>query len=118
MAKSGSLIKNGALPRDGNHIAIQAGQKFVTQDVTGTPQTSPIAYSTTIIAIVVPDNAIKMTLIPSTDLRVSDLATFTTANYDLLKANIKETIDVAGMQTIYVVRDSADGNLFFKFVTI
>jgi hypothetical protein len=50
---------------------------------------------------------------PTTDMRLSNIVWMTT--YDVLKANIKETIGCAWMANLYIIRDSADWSLNFKF---
>ena len=95
---------------------MQVMTSFTTQDETAIPKTSPLAYVGTVIAIKVPKEAVQVTLMPTTDMRLSDIVGMTT--YDLLKANIKETIGCAGMENIYIVQDSAGGNLNFKFLKL
>ncbi len=95
---------------------MQVMTTFTTQDETATPKTSPLAYSNSVIAIKVPKEAIQVTFLPTTDMRVSDIALATT--YDLLKANVKETIGCAGMANLYIIRDSGDGSLHFKFLKL
>lgn len=95
---------------------MQVMAQFTTQDETSTPKTSPLAYTTAVITLKVPKEAIQVTFMPTTDMRVSDIVGMTT--YDVIKANTKETIGCAGMQNIYIIRDSADGSLNFKFLKL
>lgn len=105
------------LPRGGSHEIIPVGNYFETTDATGTPQTSPLAYSgATVYNLVVPQGAIQLTLMPTTDLRVSELSDV--SKYDLIKANTKEIIDCASMANIYLKEDSADGSVYFKFIFV
>ena len=93
---------------------LQVMAQFTTQDETPTtPKTSPLAYANAVITIVVPKEAITVTLMPTTDMRLSNIVWMTT--YDVLKANIKETIGCAWMANLYIIRDSADWSLNFKF---
>lgn len=104
------------LPIDASRNPIQLGNSFVTQDATGTPKNSPLAYSNSVIALTVPDRAVKMVVKPSTALRISEASD--ASRYDIVAANAIESVECAGMQTIYIVRDSADGNLSFRFVIV
>lgn len=105
------------LARGGSHEVIPVGNYFQTQDATASPQTSPLSYSgSTIYNLVVPQGAIQVTLMPTTDLRVSELAN--TSAYDLIKANTKEIIDCASLANIYIKEDAADGTLYFKFIFV
>jgi hypothetical protein len=48
--------------------------QFTTQDETPTtPKTSPLAYANAVITIVVPKEAITVTLMPTTDMRLSNI---------------------------------------------
>lgn len=106
----------GNLPREGSHTPIQVPNYFQTNDATGTPQTSPLSYSNSVIPIVVPQGAVQLSVLPTTDLRVSEVSN--AAQYDLVKANTKELIACAEMSTIYIVRDASDGSLYFKFIFV
>lgn len=111
------ITEFGLLSIDGQTIPIEVGNYFQTADATGTPQTSPLAYSgTTVYNLVVPTGAIQVTFLPTTDLRFSELSDV--SKYDLIKANTKEIIDCASMANIYVKEDSADGSLYFKFIFV
>lgn len=95
---------------------LQVTSSFTTQDISDTPKTSPLAYTNSVIAIKVPNDAVSVTFMPTTDLRVSNIALATT--YDVIKANTKETIGCHWMTNIYIIRDSSDGSLNFKFLTL
>lgn len=116
MSKIGSQLGNATLPKDSNRIAIQVGGGFQTNDVTGTPITSPYTFTTSEAVLIIPDNAIQVSLMPTVDLRVYE--TTGIAQYDLIKANIKETIGVANKQALYFKGDVAGGSLYFKFVIL
>lgn len=115
MAKTGSKLTNN-ITREASSIGVQAGGSFVVADVTGSPQTSPLSYTTGVITIVVPDNAIEMIVSPSTDIRVSDTAGV--ATYDIVRAGTKESIPCASMQNIYFQRDAASGTLLYRFTIL
>jgi hypothetical protein len=104
------------LPKDAYNNAMQSGNGFQTQDDTDTPQTSPLAYSSSVITIKVPTAAIEMILFPTTDLLVSDVANM--ATYDLITGDTKESLPCAGQRYIYLKRSTVDGSLRFRFTMI
>lgn len=104
------------LPHDGSRTAIQIGNSFQTQDATGTPQTSPLAYSNTVLTIAVPDRAAEFVVYPTTALRVSEIVGMT--QYDVVLANSKESFPCAGMSNIYITRDASNGTANFRFTLI
>jgi len=111
--KSSDGVNLRNLPRDKNRIAVQACQTFVTQDETGTPKTSPLNYSSSVITLAVPQRAVNFTIMPTTDLKISDDSTMTT--YDFILAYSKEVKECAGMTSIYIVRSASDGIAYFTF---
>lgn len=112
--RTGSEFSN--LPTDGRKTPIQVGNYFTTLDATASPQASPLSYSSVVITIVVPQGAIQMVCFPSTDMRISEVSN--AANYDIIPAGTKEVLSCAQMSKIYIVRDSADGSLRFKFIFV
>lgn len=114
MSKTGTSSNN--LFQGAKGEPIQIGGSFQTSDATGTPQNSPLSYTTGVITIAVPDNAVELILNPTTDLRVSELLAMTT--YDIVIGGSKESIPVARMSNVYVKRDSASGTLNFRFTII
>lgn len=104
------------LVRDDNNVPVPIGSDFSTSDASGTPKVSPLAYSSSEIAITVPDRAVEMVLAPSTALRVSEVTGM--ANYYVIPTDTAETVPCARMQTIYIKRDSADGSLNFRFILV
>jgi len=104
------------MPKDDNSISIPTGSGFVTADASNTPKLSPLAYSSTIIAISIPSNAAEVVFTPSTALRVSEVAGMT--QYHTQTAGVTQAYCVGRMDTIYIVRDSADGVVSFYFVTV
>lgn len=111
-----TLLTWSKLPRDSIQTPIMSANWFVTQDATWTPKTSPLVYSSSEIAITVPTNAVEFVLMPTTDLRVSEITWM--ARYDLVKANSKEVIWVAWISTVYIKRDWSDWSLYFRFITV
>ena len=116
MAKSDDGARFGLLGRDNRGTPIQTACRFATQDASATPKTSPLAYSSSVITVTVPDNAVQLVVSPTTDLRVSDDPTMT--RYDVIPAGAREALAVALMASVYVRRDSADGSLRFRFVAV
>jgi hypothetical protein len=106
----------GSLSKDDNMTAVQTGNSFTTTDVTGTPVTSPASYTNATTTITIPDGAVEMIIMPTTDLRISELSNV--AAYDLIKANTKESIPVARMSTLYITRDASSGSAYFRFVIV
>src|SRR5882757_484085 len=106
----------GFLGVDSNGVPLQTPTKFVTQDVSGTPKNSPLAYSSSVVTLTVPDDAVQLILSPTTDLRVSDDVAM--ARYDVVVAGSKEAFSVGSMASVYIVRDTADGSVRFRFVKV
>lgn len=104
------------LQRDDNQVPMQAGIAFRTFDATGSAKNSPLAYSSVEIAIAIPTNAAEMILRPSTDLRVYEVTSST--SYYVIPAGVTHALGVAGMDTIFIVRDASDGTLNFYFLTV
>lgn len=105
--------RNDNITRDASRNVVQVPGSFVTQDATGTPQTSPLSYTDTASTIVVPANAIEFVVFPTTDMRISDQSDMTP--YDVVALGTKEVFPCAKMTNIYVVRDSVNGSLRFRF---
>lgn len=105
-----------SLIRDDNNEAVQIGSTFVTQDATDTPQDSPLAFSTTVIEIKVPERAVEFIVNPDQDLRISEDSAMST--YDVIASGTKEAVSCGRMESIYIVRDSADGTANFRFTLI
>ena len=104
------------LATDASRKPIQVGSAFQTLDATGTPKTSPLAYTDSTQTIAVPDRAIEFIVNPSTALRISEQSDMTP--YDVIAANTKESIPCAKMTSIYIVRDSQNGTLNFRFTLV
>lgn len=105
------------LNRDDNKVPIMTGVGIATQDATGTPQKSPLAFTTGVTTIEVPTNAAEIVLKPSVALRISEEATVSD-RYFVIGAGTTMAIGVADTDTIYVAGDSASGTLNFYFVTV
>lgn len=105
-----------SLVRDTNKEPVQIGSSFITNDASASPKVSPLAYSSSVITLAVPDGAVELILFPSTDLRVSEVVGM--AQYDVIASASKEAIGCARMTNIYITRDSADGSLRFRWTII
>lgn len=106
----------GSLKIDENNRTIMSGSGISTVDVSGTPKTSPLSYSSTTLTIAIPTNAAEMVLTPSTALRIGENSAM--SRYYVIPASTTIAIPVADTDNIYIVRDSADGTLSFFFVTV
>ncbi|KKN56839.1 hypothetical protein LCGC14_0568210 [marine sediment metagenome] len=103
--------------RENNRVPIPTANAFLTADITDpTPQTSPLVYSNSVITIAIPKNAAEVVFAPSTAMRVGEVVAMT--QYYTIQAGSAEAFGVADMDEIYIVRDSADGVLNFRFLTI
>lgn len=112
----GNILPYVALVRDANGSALQTAARFTTQDISGTPKVSPLAYSSSVITIAVPDGALQFIVSPTTDMRISNDVTMTT--YDLIAAGAKEALPVALMSSVYIKRDAVDGTVRFRFAEV
>jgi hypothetical protein len=90
---------------------------FTTCDgTTPTPLNSPLAYLAATITLVPPDNAVRLVLIPSTALRISDDPGM--ARYYVVSAGVETHVDVTLMSSVYILRDAVSGTLNFQFATV
>lgn len=105
-----------SLNRDDNNTPIMTGTGILTQDATGTPQTSPLAYTTGVVTIAIPENAAEMVFRASTDIRVSNVSDVST--YFVVPAGANWVIGLARTDTLYFQRDATSGTLNFYFVTV
>ena len=106
----------GALSVDSNHNPIPSGTGFKTFDNTASPVNSPLSYSSTILAISVPQNAAELVMLPSTAMRFSEDSAMTT--YYTVPAATSLSVPVSRTSTVYVVRDASDGVLNLYFVLV
>jgi hypothetical protein len=96
---------------------MQTATGFSTQDATApTPNHSPMAYLTTVIALRVPANAVQLILTPSTTLRVSEDSRMT--RYCLVASGTQGTFDVTLLQNVYIAQYASPGTLQFRFATV
>ena len=116
MAKAGTEIDFGSLARDPTNYPLPFATKFGTKDSSGTPKLSPLNYSSSIITLVVPNDAVWFSVSPTTDLRVSEDPAM--ASYDVVPTAGRESFYVALMANVYIVWDSADGIARFKFMRV
>lgn len=90
----------GGQVTDGNRIAMSSANTFVTQDATGTPQTSPLTVNTT-STIALPRNATRITIASVTNpVQVSEDSSQTA--FFTLPAGVPWTFDCADMTAIYL----------------
>lgn len=105
-----------SLAKDSNKESMQTGTGILTTDISGTPKTSPLAYSSTILTIAIPENAAEVVFKPSTAMRVSEASNMST--YYVISAGTTHAFGVSRTDNLYVVRDAGDGTLNFYFVTV
>lgn len=106
----------GPLARDGHGGSLQTATKFGTQDASDPPKTSPLPYTSVIITLVMPADAVQLILAPTTDLRVSDDPAM--GRYDLVTAGSKEAFPVALLTNVYLRRNTIDGAVHFRFARV
>lgn len=116
MAKNHPYDQFGILARDGRSQSMPFPTGFTTRDASATPLNSPLAYLTTTITLTPPDNSVRLTLTPSTALRVSDDPAM--ARYYVVQAGIESSFDVTLMANVYILRDTSSGTLNFQFATV
>lgn len=116
MPKNHPSDQFGVLARDGRAVPMQLATGFTTRDATSTPISSPLPYLTATITLVVPDNAVKLILTPSTALRISDDPGM--SRYYVVAAGVEASFDVVLMQNVYLHSDSSGGTVQFQFATV
>ena len=108
----------GGLVTDGNRVAMTGavGSFIQTQDATGTPITSPATVNTT-ATLVVPNNAVTLTISPVTNpVQVSEDSTMSA--YFAVPAAAVVEFDVARQQNVYLkTGGSTVVSFFFKVIT-
>ena len=111
------MPKNFAsLQRDDNNQVIPAGGNIATQDATGTPQTSPLAITTGVTTIAVPENAAEIVMTAAEAFRVSEIVSM--ARYFTAASNVIMAFPVSRTDNIYVRADSTGTSLHFFFLTV
>jgi len=106
---------NAFLPQDAKGEVVQVPAGFLTQDATGTPQTSPLTVSNTKITIAVPDGVAELIIVHTDQaIRVSELSAMT--RYFMMPANYSVVVPVADTDFVYLIRDgSSDATVQFFF---
>ena len=109
----------GRQRKDDNGFPINVANAIITQDITGTPQKSPLTVSDTIIKIAIPTNAVVMVCYAVTQaIRVSeqlDLAAYQV----MATTHLPLRIPCAETDNLYFVRNGgSDGTLNFLFELI
>lgn len=115
MAKAGTELDFGQLARDPSDVPIQFPTKFSTLDGAGT-KLSPLAYAAVVLTLVVPNDAVWMSISPTTDLRVSEDSTM--SHYDIVPSGGRDIFYVALLANIYIVQDSVTGIARFRFARV
>jgi hypothetical protein len=110
--KSKSSPNNfGGMKVDANRVAMQYGSVMQTQDATGTPVTSPATVNTT-TTLVVPQNAVSLTVTPVTNpVQVSEDSTQST--YYAVPAGASQKFEVSDQQDVYLKTASSTVVSFF-----
>lgn len=108
---------------DGNRVAmVGVGSWFQTQDATPTNNlTSPLsnASATVVTTIVVPSNAITMTLLPSVACQVSEVSGTSSLSQSFnVPANTIVTFPVARQNNVYLLPSNATNSINFFFTTV
>lgn len=102
---------------DSNHQPlIGMGAGIQTSDITTVPVTSPIPAVTTGTTLLIPLNAIEITIISSSALRVSE--TSGTTGYFVIPAATAFTFGTARMGSIFLKQDSTSCVVSFYFAVI
>lgn len=113
---TGSVNWFGAPPNNSNRQPVPHQNWFQTQDATaGTNLISPLALTTAVIPLVIPQNAVTVTLIGDGIIRVSEQPTM--AQYASIPLGLPLTLDVARLATLYVAA-ATTANLSFIFQTL
>jgi hypothetical protein len=112
----------GTPPQDSSRIPVAAFNYFQTQDATpgGTNLVSPLTLSSTAVTtLVVPTNAVKVTLIGGAAFQVSEVAgTTSLSQYATIPANTPITLDVARLQYVYLIAPTGTPAVSFIFSTL
>jgi len=108
--------KLGDMVWDKSDRSVQISSGFKTSDMALSPLTSPLSYAGTIIRLEVPENAVEIIVNPNSDMRISEDSAMT--SYDVIAADTKEAIGVSNMKFVYIVQDSGNGTLNFRFSLI
>jgi hypothetical protein len=110
--KSKSSPNNfGGMKVDANRVAMQYGSVMQTRDATGTPVTSPATVNTT-TTLVVPQNAVSLTVTPVTNpVQVSEDSTQST--YYAVPAGASQKFEVSDQQDVYLKTASSTVVSFF-----
>lgn len=111
-------MKGGTLPKDDDYIPLQVGNGIVTQDITGTPITSPVTMTASSIkTLKVPNNAAELSIYCDADLLLSEDSNFN--RYDLIPGGQKEVIGISKTEEIYLKNDgSVSVTVYFKFIIL
>jgi len=106
--------KSGHLVRDEGGAQIPVAGQFQCEDRDGAND-SPLAVSNSEIRIKVPAGALVFIAKAITNAIRVGPATSHTTGYDVLAADERSVFPCSKLNSIYVVRDSADGVLQYRF---
>lgn len=98
------------ISRDRNGEAIKTSCVFSTDNGV---ISSPSAISSSIVEVAIPDGALEIVLMPSEDIRISEKSDM--SSYFIIPSYVMYTEWVAGLDSIFLVRDDIDSTLHFKF---
>jgi hypothetical protein len=109
----GAVNLFGSPPNNSNRSAIDHFNYIQTQDATpGTNLVSPLALTTTIVPIVIPNNAVTVRFLPDAIIKVSEVAN--QSQYFTVPAAANVSFDVCRQGIIYVSA-ATTANLSFLF---
>jgi|TARA_B100001964_G_scaffold153282_1_gene168600 hypothetical protein len=105
-----------ALQQDSAGNNVQVTAKFICQDGSDTPKTSPLVFTTSGLTLVVPDDAYELVATPTNDLFVSD--TFVMTGYDTIQATTKESFPCIRMTNVFIKGATLGGTVHFRWHTL
>lgn len=110
------IPKISSMIKDENGISVQIGNGFKTVDASASPKLSPITLTGGVQSIQIPEGAVEIILMPTTnDLAVTEDPL--DASYDLVLKSSKESFPCARMPAIYVQGTTGD-TLYFRFTIV
>jgi hypothetical protein len=106
----------GSVPFDDNRAPVNGHNYFQTQDATaGTNVVSPVAATTAVTTLVIPQNAVSVTLISDGIFKVSEQASM--SQYATIPVGTPITLDVARQLNLYIAA-ATTANVSFIFNTL
>lgn len=121
-SEPGQLSNFGGLVNDANHNALTGvtGNGIQTQDITGTPQTSPLTVSNSVVTtLLIPLNATQLTLIATTNsINISEADATVATKYFTLPTATLLTVPVARTSTLYLKANTGASTVSFFFEVV